>query len=315
MAFYVIYCTMNEGVKNMKVVSVKERPELLEEITLYFINHWANEESKMVYVDCIKNALYSKNKMSNWYVLLDDNRIIGSAGMISNDFVSRMDLYPYLCALYIEKDYRGHNYGKLLIDRIKKDTISLGFDFLYLVTDHIGYYEHFDFEKIGTGYHPWGETSSIYRCNLKKDRRHIISEIESLIDPSIPFYSNLANISCILKDAFPNTLWAGFYLSNKENELVLGPYQGPLACTIIPYNRGVCGISAYKKETLIVPNVHEFTNHIACSSLSNSEIVVPIIKDNIVVGVIDLDSIEFDNFSKEDALVLEEVASLISRIL
>ena len=97
--------------------------------------------------------------------------------------------------------------------------------------------------------------------------------------------------------------------------MVLGPYQGPLACTKIPYNRGVCGISAYKKETLIVPNVHEFTDHIACSSLSNSEIVVPIIKDNIVVGVIDLDSIEFDNFSKEDALVLEEVASLISRIL
>ena len=298
----------------MKVVSVKERPDLLEDITSYFIEKWASEESKRVYVDCIKNALEAQNKMSNWYVLLDGDKIIGCAGIISNDFVSRMDLYPYLCALYIEKYYRGNNLGQLLIDRIKKDTISLGFDFLYLVTDHVGYYEHFDFEKIGTGYHPWGETSSIYRCNLKKDKKHIIAEIEALIDPSLPSYSNLSNISCVLKEAFPNTLWSGFYLVRDE-ELVLGPYQGPLACTIIPFNKGVCGISAYRNETLIVPNVHKFKGHIACSSLSNSEIVVPIRKDNKIVGVIDLDSMEYNNYTSDDAQVLEQVAMIISKIL
>lgn len=299
----------------MKVVSIKERPDLLEDITQYFINKWASEESKMVYVDCIKNALETQNKMSCWYVLLDEDKIIGSVGLISNDFVSRMDLYPYLCALYVDKEYRGKNLGKMLIDRVKKDTISLGYDYLYLVTDHNGYYEHFDFHRIGIGYHPWGETSAIYRCDLKQNKNHIINEVKGLIDSSLPLYSNLSNISSLLKESFPNTLWAGFYLSRNDNELVLGPFQGPPACTVIPYNRGVCGISASPKKTIIVPNVHEFKDHIACSSLSNSEIVVPIIKNNRVLGVIDIDSMEFNNYSEEDAIVLESISSLIADIL
>ena len=139
---------------------------------------------------------------------------------------------------------------------------------------------------------------------------------EALIDKEIPLVSNLSNLSRLLYEGLNNVLWAGFYLSNdKFDTLYLGPYQGPIACTTIPFNKGVCGISAYKKETIIVDNVHTFPGHIACSSLSNSEIVVPIIKNNIVYGVIDIDSTVFNNFNKNDKIALEYIANLIAEIM
>ncbi len=151
----------------MKVISVRENPENVCEFIKYFQNKWASEDSMAVYEDCIKNCISSKSPLPNWYLLKNDNEIIGCVGLITNDFISRMDLYPWLCALFIEEKYRGNNYGKLLIDRCVEDTKKMGFEALYLSTDHIGYYEHFGFQYMAEGFHPWGESSRIYMRVLK----------------------------------------------------------------------------------------------------------------------------------------------------
>lgn len=142
-----------------------------------------------------------------------------------------------------------------------------------------------------------------------------IKQIKAIINEEAPLISNLSNISRILFEKINGVSWSGFYLySNEKEVLYLGPYQGPLACTTIEMNKGVCGTSAYLKKTINVPDVHAFPGHIACSSLTNSEIVVPIIKDGEVCGVIDLDSNEFNNFDEQDQNFLEEVAEIISQL-
>lgn len=138
----------------------------------------------------------------------------------------------------------------------------------------------------------------------------LLSQVKSIIDPNIPLVSNLSNVSAILNQ-MENINWVGFYLV-KNDTLYLGPFQGDVACTIIPKGKGVCGTSFEKKETIIVPNVNEFKGHIACSSLSKSEIVTPIIKNNEVVALIDIDAPIFDRFSNEDKELLEEVASVLA---
>ena len=138
----------------------------------------------------------------------------------------------------------------------------------------------------------------------------LLEQIKSIIDPSLPLVSNLSNASAVLKD-MENINWVGFYLVNGD-KLYLGPFQGDVACTIIPKGKGVCGTSFEKKETIIVPNVNEFKGHIACSSLSKSEIVVPIIKYNEVVALIDVDAPIYDRFNNEDKDFLNEVAEILS---
>ncbi len=137
----------------------------------------------------------------------------------------------------------------------------------------------------------------------------LIPQIKALLEGELDFIANLANISAALKEKF-GWLWVGFYLV-KNNELVLGPFQGPVACTRIQKGRGVCGAAWLSAKTLIVQEVETFPGHIACSSLSKSEIVVPIIRQNEVVGVLDVDSEVLNFFDETDQQYLEEIVALI----
>lgn len=138
----------------------------------------------------------------------------------------------------------------------------------------------------------------------------LIPQIKALVEGETDLVANLANITAALKEQF-GWFWVGFYLV-KDEVLVLGPFQGPVACTRITKNRGVCGSSWLAAKTLIVPDVAAFPGHIACSSLSKSEIVVPIIVNEIVVGVLDVDSEELNHFDTVDQQYLEAIIGLIS---
>ena len=138
----------------------------------------------------------------------------------------------------------------------------------------------------------------------------LIPQIKGLLEGENDLVANLANVAAALKEQF-NWLWVGFYLVKKD-ELVLGPFQGPVACTRIKKGKGVCGASWAKAETLIVPDVEKFPGHIACSSLSRSEIVVPIIRNNEVVGVLDADSGDVHNYDQTDKKWLEQIVDLIT---
>jgi L-methionine (R)-S-oxide reductase len=137
----------------------------------------------------------------------------------------------------------------------------------------------------------------------------LLPQIEALLQGETDLTANLANMAAALKEQF-KWFWVGFYLV-KEGELVLGPFQGPVACTRIALGKGVCGAAWQQQKTLIVPDVEAFPGHIACSSLSQSEIVVPLINDGEVTGVLDVDSELLDQFDETDALYLEELVKLI----
>lgn len=138
----------------------------------------------------------------------------------------------------------------------------------------------------------------------------LLPQIEALIGSETDTIANLANVSAALKEAF-GFFWVGFYLVKNE-ELVLGPFQGPIACTRIRFGKGVCGAAWKEAQTIVVPNVEEFPGHIACSSLSKSEIVVPILVNNKVVGVLDIDSEELNTFDQTDKNELEKVVEIIT---
>lgn len=150
----------------MKVISVRKNPEYKEIAIEYISQKWLDTPF-IIYKDCITHCIVAQNPLPQWYLLQKDNKIIGCAGLITNDFISRMDLYPWFCALFIDENYRGKQFASLLIEKAKEDTCKMGFDYLYLSTDHIEYYEKFGFEYIGQGYHPWGEESRIYQIVLK----------------------------------------------------------------------------------------------------------------------------------------------------
>lgn len=139
----------------------------------------------------------------------------------------------------------------------------------------------------------------------------VVKQIEVLLQEENDSIANLANIAAILHTTF-GFWWTGFYLV-KNNELVLGPFQGPVACTRIGFGRGVCGTAWQKKQTIVVPDVHQFPGHIACSSASNSEIVVPVILNNEVIMVLDIDSTDFACFDNTDKQYLEKIANLIAQ--
>jgi len=138
----------------------------------------------------------------------------------------------------------------------------------------------------------------------------LVPQIQGLLAGESDLIANLANVAAALKEQF-GWLWAGFYIV-KNDELVLGPFQGPVACTRIKKGRGVCGTSWQIAKTLIVPDVEKFSGHIACSSLSKSEIVIPVMKDEEVVAVLDVDSEKYDLFDKTDQQYLEEIVKLVN---
>lgn len=149
----------------MKIISVRENPTYKEIAIQYLQNSWS-EVPPVIYEDCISNSITAEQSLPQWYLLEKEDEIIGCAGLVTNDFISRMDLYPWFCAMFIDERYRGNHYGKLLIDRAKQDTAKFGFKYLNLCTDHIGYYEKYGFRYIGQGYHPWEEETRIYQIQV-----------------------------------------------------------------------------------------------------------------------------------------------------
>lgn len=148
-------------------------------------------------------------------------------------------------------------------------------------------------------------------CSGTKQERYstLFPQLEALVESETDIIANMANISACLCDTF-NFWWVGFYRVI-DDVLILGPFQGPLACTRIKKGRGVCGTAWAESKTIVVPDVEQFPGHIACSSLSRSEIVVPLIKDDDVYGVLDIDSEHLNTFDETDKIWLERIANLL----
>lgn len=153
------------------------------------------------------------------------------------------------------------------------------------------------------------EDLQIIKGTKEEQYEALIPQIKGLVTGESNLIANLANTAAALKEQF-GWFWVGFYLVEND-ELVLGPFQGPAACTRIKKGRGVCGSSWEQGKTLIVPDVEKFPGHIACSSLSKSEIVVPLFKAGNIWGVLDVDSSEYNQFDETDQLYLEKIVSLL----
>ena len=153
------------------------------------------------------------------------------------------------------------------------------------------------------------EDLTITRGDKKTQYESLLPQIQGLLSGETNLVANLGNIAAALKEQF-NWLWVGFYWII-EDELVLGPFQGPVACTRIKKGRGVCGTSWEKETTIIVADVEKFPGHIACSSSSKSEIVLPVFKEGKIVGVLDVDSSELSQFDAVDQVYLEKILAMI----
>ncbi len=148
----------------MEIISLRRNPAKLELFLDFFSCHWGMRE---LYRDCMTACLTAASPLPQWYLLFDDEgRTVGGAGLVTNDFISRMDLWPWFCALYVEDEFRGHAYGALLIEYLKRESCRLGFLRLYLATDHVGYYEKYGFRYLGDGIQYSGESSRVYEAVL-----------------------------------------------------------------------------------------------------------------------------------------------------
>ncbi|WP_276367477.1 GAF domain-containing protein [Chryseolinea sp. H1M3-3] len=155
----------------------------------------------------------------------------------------------------------------------------------------------------------------IISTSTLKDERYqmLLPQIKELVNGEPDLIANLSNIAAALKQSF-NFFWVGFYLV-KENQLVLGPFQGPIACTRIDFGKGVCGTAWKERKSILVPDVNKFPGHIACSSASKSEIVLPAFKNNDVALVLDVDSDVLNDFNSIDQKALEEIMRIIESVL
>lgn len=154
---------LGERIMKLCIIGIRDNSNYVEQAIKYFTDCWGIDER--IYRDCITHSLTTQSSLPRFYLMLEGARIIGGYGLVTNDFVSRQDLFPYLCALYIEEDMRGKELGSVLLEHGRKETKKLGFDKLYLCTEHKGYYEKYDWKKIGEGYHPWNQTSQIYEVD------------------------------------------------------------------------------------------------------------------------------------------------------
>jgi len=154
----------------------------------------------------------------------------------------------------------------------------------------------------------------VINSNHSTDEKYrlLIKQLKSLLSKKDNFLSNLSNLTASLKQSFNKISWVGFYLFDGKN-LYLGPFQGNVACTEIELGKGVCGISAEERESIIVPDVDKFPGHIVCDTGSRSEIVVPIIKNDELFGVLDIDSYEYNSFDETDRKYLEEICTFLSK--
>lgn len=156
---------MLKMVSSKKIISIRENPDYMERAIRYFQKSWDSVLPE-IYDDSISHSINARDSLPQWYLLENEGNIIGCAGLITNDFISRGDLYPWICALYIEEAHRGNAYASLLMEKAKADTRNAGFEFVYLSTSLVGFYEKYGFQYIGDGYHPWGEKSRIYEQKL-----------------------------------------------------------------------------------------------------------------------------------------------------
>lgn len=155
------------------------------------------------------------------------------------------------------------------------------------------------------------EKDLIIDSGAKEEKyKTLLPQIKALVENEHDSVANMANIAAAIKQTF-GFFWIGFYVV-KDESLVLGPFQGPVACTRIQYGKGVCGSAWKEARTLVVPDIEDFPGHIACNSLSKSEIVVPVICNNIVVAVLDIDSEYLNTFDETDTRYLEEIVSVLS---
>lgn len=160
------------------------------------------------------------------------------------------------------------------------------------------------------------KTSEIIYKNKEEKYKAAIAAAVSVIEGETNLIANLANITSVLKNFFYYFSWVGFYLKSKDNleELILGPFQGKSACTRIKFGKGVCGTAAVEKRTIVVENVNTFPGHIFCDADSKSEIVVPVIIENEVEAVLDIDSYEYSSFDNTDKIFLEELVSKTKKV-
>lgn len=157
------------------------------------------------------------------------------------------------------------------------------------------------------------EELSLQQGNKAEQYQSLIPQIQAIVADESDVIANLANICAALKQQF-NWFWIGFYLV-KDNELVLGPFQGPIACTRIAKGRGVCGTAWQQQNVMIVPDVEQFPGHIACNSDSKSEIVLPVMKQNKCVAVLDIDSDALDSFDEVDAEYLKQIVAIVEHFI
>ena len=146
-----------------EIISIRENPGLLEKGVDYFASKWGIE--RRIYFDCISNSITTDSPLPRWYLLMKRDEIIGSYGLIMNDFISRQDLYPWLCGLFVEDKERGNEYGKEMLLHGRHEAALSGYNKLYLSTGHTGYYERYSWRHVATGFHPWGTESRIYESD------------------------------------------------------------------------------------------------------------------------------------------------------